>query len=96
MKDLNFFINKTFGRLKVIKFAFKKYDHNYFECQCSCGNIKTVRDYNLEKGATKSCGCITKTHGQTHSTTYNIWATMLQRCFNPKNKEYHYYGGIGN
>lgn len=35
-------------------------------------------------------------HGQAKKTReYNIWATMIQRCHNPKNRKYQYYGGRG-
>jgi hypothetical protein len=26
---------------------------------------------------------------------YHCWQNLLQRCFNPKNDRYHYYGGRG-
>ncbi len=26
---------------------------------------------------------------------YNTWAVMIQRCENPKQRNYHYYGGRG-
>ena len=56
----------TFGRLTVVEPA-----ENYIEnktgrqrkqwvCVCSCGNTKTVWEYNLKTGKTKSCGCLQK------------------------------------
>src|SRR3990167_2507751 len=35
-----------------------------------------------------------KTHGK-QSGTYTTWADMLQRCTNPKNAGYKYWGGRG-
>lgn len=39
------------------------------------------------------------THGNNRrgqrSTEYAVWATMIQRCTNPKNKDYKYYGKRG-
>ena len=39
------------------------------------------------------------THGhaftENHSPTYNTWHTMKQRCLNPNNDGYPYYGGRG-
>lgn len=28
-----------------------------FECECDCGNKKTVQGHRLKQGITKSCGC---------------------------------------
>ena len=54
-------------------------------------------------GTTKSCTCLRKdinssfniTHGQTGSKTYRIWDGMKRRCNDPKNPQFHYYGGRG-
>ena len=35
------------------------------------------------------------THGRAYTSEYAIWNSMLQRCTNPKNKEYARYGGRG-
>src|SRR5947209_14913688 len=34
-------------------------------------------------------------HGMTASREYRSWASMIQRCYNPKAKAYKYYGGRG-
>ena len=34
-------------------------------------------------------------HGKHGTTVYNIWAGMLQRCLNPKDRKFHHYGGRG-
>lgn len=34
-------------------------------------------------------------HGESKTKLYDIWADMLQRCNNPKNKSYKNYGGRG-
>lgn len=34
-------------------------------------------------------------HGKASSRTYRIWRGMQSRCFNPKVKEYRYYGARG-
>jgi hypothetical protein len=38
---------------------------------------------------------MTKTHGYFGTRTYYSWASMLSRCRNPKNIEFHNYGGRG-
>jgi len=76
-------------------------------CLCDCGKIKSILGYNLKTRKTKSCGCLQKEeftkrltkHGHTKtkekSRTYNVWKSMNQRCVNPNNKSYPYYGGRG-
>lgn len=54
--DINF-IGKTFGYLTVIE---KDDGKDMWLCQCNCGNITTVKGYNLTSGNTKSCGCYQK------------------------------------
>jgi len=34
-------------------------------------------------------------HGSRHTRLYNIWHGMKQRCFNPNDPNYKYYGGRG-
>lgn len=79
-------------------------------CQCDCGVTKSIRSNHLIDGASQSCGCLhserssartdklhkanTKT-GLSASHTYNSWCGMKQRCTNPNNKFFSYYGGRG-
>jgi len=32
-------------------------------------------------------------HARSHSSAYNSWAHMMQRCHNPNNPRFHIYGG---
>lgn len=94
---------KTFGRLKVIKFAYKKSDRNFWECICSCGKTVFATSTCLTRGHTKSCGCLQrdwaknhKKHGYAHKLSlYHIWKSMKERCNNQKDKSYKNYGGRG-
>ena len=36
-----------------------------------------------------------RTHNETHTRLYSIWANMKQRCYNPKNDNFCNYGGRG-
>jgi hypothetical protein len=54
-KDLT---GQKFGKLTVLRRDFS-YSRPYWECQCECGNFKTVRGDSLTRGITKSCGCTT-------------------------------------
>lgn len=56
-------IGQKFGKLTVIEQVshppnLKPSSHIYFECQCECGNKKTISNYALIHGSTKSCGCL--------------------------------------
>ncbi len=66
---------------------------------CICGKEFTTAERNLHYGKVKSCGCWnidshTK-HLQCDTPTYSSWATMRNRCTNPKNKDYPRYGAVG-
>jgi len=99
---------EQFGRLVVLRYAGKNNNgRTQWLCKCNCENEKIIVGYHLKSGDTKSCGClrVEKTikrltkHG--HSTraktskTYRSWYSIIQRCTNPNNKDYHSYGGRG-
>ena len=44
---------KTFGKLKVIKYA----GEQKYLCQCECGKTKIIAGKSLKNGSTRSCGC---------------------------------------
>lgn len=50
-----------FGKLEVIEFdEYKQEKYHrvaYWKCRCDCGNIKSIRGYQLLSGGTNSCGC---------------------------------------
>lgn len=77
-----------------------------FLCRCDCGCKIIVFYSNLRSGNTKSCGCEKGEwmlqHGKTRRRSgerkprlYSIWDNMKQRCYNPHNTSYPYYGGRG-
>jgi len=91
---------EKFGSLVVIQ----RYDNDQFGsaqwlCLCKCEKRPIVRGANLRSGKTKSCGCLQKeivsTHGMYKSAEFSAWQSMLQRCYNKKNKGYKNYGGRG-
>lgn len=103
---------QKYGRLTVIDFAGVGNDGNsLWNCECECGNKKTVRSYHLRSGRVQSCGCIRKElltervkkhptkgnlkHGSSHTRLYQIWVNMKTRCFNKKNRAYKWYGALG-
>lgn len=72
-------------------------------CVCDCGNETVVSGTSLRNGSTKSCGCFLResaaerntTHGLSSTPLYKIWDGMKQRCHNPNNHAYEYYGARG-
>lgn len=72
-------------------------------CSCDCGNELLVRASNLKSGNTLSCGCLQKElataqhkmHGETGSRLFHSWVHMKQRCTNPNNRAFKYYGARG-
>jgi hypothetical protein len=49
---------KTFGRLTVLSFAFKRSGSVYYLCKCECGREKYILRSSLIKRCAISCGCV--------------------------------------
>jgi hypothetical protein len=68
-------------------------------CLCDCGNITETRASRLLAGHTLSCGCLRRItgtiHGAKHTSEYNIWNHLKQRCLTPTNHAFADYGGRG-
>lgn len=75
---------------------------------CDCGTHKIVPEVHLRAGSTQSCGCLRNermkavlgTHGharrgRNRSREYGAWSKMTQRCTNPDDHRWGYYGGRG-
>lgn len=87
---------KRFGRLLVLQWHSTKQKSAYWECECVCGTVKTIRGSHLRDGRIVSCRCCQNvTHGKTDTPTYYTWSAMIQRCGNPKNPSYCWYGARG-
>ncbi|MHC2163133.1 hypothetical protein ACVL5V_005554 [Bradyrhizobium ottawaense] len=99
---------QRFGIQVVVSYAGRNAGRKHlWNCLCDCGNRTISQRQPLVNGDSKSCGCrkseasrvaATK-HGHTTrksvSRTYKSWASMLERCGNPKAKSYSRYGGRG-
>lgn len=98
---------RKFGRMEVIGFAglkiFPSTKMKYWICRCECGNEKVVCGSNLKNGHISSCGCFRRedaisrftTHGMAGTPLYEIWSSMMTRCYNEKCKAFPNYGGRG-
>lgn len=101
-KRLNL-VGQKFGRLTILSFSYvSNHGDGYWNCICDCGKERTVMGSNLKAGNTKSCGCLQKErsgmppkHGMSKTSIHSSWRGMAQRCYNPKNNNYHRYGGRG-
>lgn len=102
----NDLVGKRFGRLVVLDdFGTDKKQNVLWRCMCECGEFAVSTAYDLRKGRVKSCGCLLREGtatkhgmargGKSRSPTYNVWAAMVQRCTNPKDKSFAAYGGRG-
>lgn len=101
---------KKFGRLTVIKRAEdtisdKGVRTKRWECICDCGNKTIVRQAGLQRGTTKSCGCLhreiignmSRKHGLSNNCgrLYPLWKSIKYRCYCKTCKSYKNYGGRG-
>jgi hypothetical protein len=70
-------------------------------CRCEgCGTERVVLGGTLRQGRSRSCGdCGRVKHGhcRNHRSTriYEVWHSMMQRCYNPNHPAYAHYGGRG-
>lgn len=95
---------KRFGRLLALSEAgrTKQYEVKWL-CRCDCGADAVVRGTALRSGRTQSCGCLqsdaakraSTQHGKYKTRLYRIWLHLKNRCTNPRNDGYKYYGGRG-
>jgi hypothetical protein len=97
---------QKFNRLTVISFAGRIKGYSNWNCLCECGNTTITPATRLKRGTTKSCGCYAKeihgakcksraTHNRSHSRLHRIWSGMKNRCSNPNDPGFKYYGERG-
>lgn len=107
MQKQEIHIGDVFGRWKVVDDNYIiKNNHRQYLCRCSC-EVHTERyvdEFNLRRGKSLSCGCLTKEttsirmkkHGKSKkSKLYNVWVSMRRRCNCKTSAEYSSYGGRG-
>lgn len=100
---------KRFNRLTVIRYLEKDErtvrTYNWL-CQCDCGKIVKANANKLKNGLQKSCGClkeerkyaigeVNKKYKHSNKRLYAVYKGILDRCYNPKHREYHNYGERG-
>lgn len=85
-KDLT---NQKFGELTVLRYL----DGGYWECQCSCGNITTVKTASLNSGKTKSCGCLRGKNTINNTRNYGPKEDLTGKTFHYLTPLYYIKGG---
>jgi hypothetical protein len=93
-------IGNKYGRLTVLAESDYKVEPELkaYRCLCECGREHVASGSRLRKGRILSCGCL---RGEVSDKTvrntvlYRTWCDMKQRCYNPKNWAYKYYGARG-
>lgn len=97
-------IGKRFGRLLVLSIT--KAPNAIANCVCDCGMSYSPTVNNLRLGLILSCGCLRRDRAKTRFTKhghcsngpsreYRVWQMMKDRCHNPKNKDFRFYGARG-
>lgn len=95
--------SQKYGKLSAIRRIGKdKHGHYLWECRCDCGNVVIAAQARLRSGRKRSCGCLHKDAAQKRAKPYShrerlyvLWMGMRQRCSNPNNSSYAWYGGKG-
>lgn len=81
----------------------EKINPRLWRVKCACGD-EFITQPSSTSGRCKECGYRAnskqfKVHGESHGSAktrlYNIWACMRDRCNNPNEKGYKWYGGRG-
>ena len=97
---------QRFGRLVAVS-ATMMGGRARWLCQCDCGRQKIICGTSLTSGFTQSCGCLQREivtaretkHGQKRrrraTPEYYAWQSAKDRCFNPNDDHYKYYGWRG-
>lgn len=90
-----------YGRLIVLGVSSlrTKAGNALHKCVCDCGNETLVSAGHLKSKGVVSCGCYRRdrltTHGLRRTPLYDVWSKIVDRCENPNNKDFKWYGGKG-
>lgn len=103
-------IGRKFCRWTVFSKAEDIGCNRAWRCICDCGEERSVLQFSLLSGGSKSCGCLRKeicrdvclsrtAHGDAGrgkmTRLRSIWGDMRKRCMNPRTKAFSNYGGRG-
>lgn len=97
---------QSFGRLKVMGFAFRRDRRAHWLCDCECGGQVISPGNNLRAGNTASCGCLRRevttatsiTHGHAQgggTPEYESWCAMWSRVRATSGPRFENYASRG-
>ena len=94
-KDMTPKLIEDLGMRFMTEKSSRKYRYGLYECQYCNKHWEVVMD-SVKRGHTKSCGCLNgDAHGLSRHKLYGTWRQMVQRCTNPKHKNYGDYAERG-
>ncbi len=94
-KDMKPRFIKDLGMRYPTEKSSRKYRYGLYECQY-CGKEFEGGVDSVKRGHIKSCGCLKgELHGLRRHKLYGTWRQMVQRCTNPKHKNYGDYAERG-
>lgn len=89
-------VGRRFGHLVVIGVGIQNGVRSTSIVKCDCGKTATVENVALLNYGRISCGCAQgsnfRTHGQSKTRVFKIWANMIQRCYTDRPRYKHYFG----
>lgn len=93
---------KLIELLEIVYYTSGHTRYALFECPFCHAHFKTSVG-SVQRGDTRSCGCLKKkntgdrfrTHGMSHTKLNMVWSSMIKRCYNPNDERYKDYGGTG-
>lgn len=103
-KDKSDLTGMKFERLTVLGDGGKdKFNNRLWKCRCDCGEITFATRTALKSGHKRSCGCLMRERvgnmrridGRSSDNLYHLYYNIRNRCTNPNDPNYKYYGGRG-
>lgn len=80
-----------FGKWTVLGKSPQKRHEVYWECQCECGSVQSVRATNLKRGRSLSCRCNQKLSGSSEDLAGRKYGNLVAICRDRKRKSRHAY-----
>ena len=104
-KPVRVLTGQRFGKIVVLEREGSQNGRATWRCQCDCGNTSVHVGGYIVAGQVNSCGC-EQNQGRhqkysggrvkdENAAMYNRWSNMRRRCNDPKQRQYHDYGGRG-
>ena len=76
---------KVFGQLTALQPTAQRMDGSVvWTCRCACGKLSQVSIRNLERGFTKSCGCLQKTRREPPSIANRRFGRLVALSVDPQ------------